>query len=240
MSGPSSFTFSATGGTAPYTWAVTSGALPTGMSLSSSGVLSGRPTTSGRVTFTVTCTDANGCTGAIAYTVCVTNTICGCSGLIALALPCTQTPCGFLLTIGASTDQPVCDGDGSGQQISILAMGSCGIELCQSPESDSSSAVYTAPNIGTVTVLAYSNRQCTGNPTSSLVYTLSAEISVGPTGLFLTIYRTDPSGNVTPFLISGNLGSCLDGGFNMPPTQVWADSEGNPVTITAAGGPIYP
>jgi hypothetical protein len=49
---------SATGGTGPYTWAVTTGILPSGLALSSSGMLSGTPTTAGAFPFTVTVTDA--------------------------------------------------------------------------------------------------------------------------------------------------------------------------------------
>ena len=53
-----SFTFSATGGVAPYTW---SGAtLPAGLSVSSTGILSGTPTTQGSYTFTVTVKDSEG------------------------------------------------------------------------------------------------------------------------------------------------------------------------------------
>jgi hypothetical protein len=48
---------------------VTAGALPTGLSLSSGGIISGTPTTAGTFTFTVTARDANGCTGLQAYTV---------------------------------------------------------------------------------------------------------------------------------------------------------------------------
>jgi hypothetical protein len=50
-------TLAATGGTAPYSWTITSGILPAGLSLSSSGVISGIPTTAGgpnSVTFQVT------------------------------------------------------------------------------------------------------------------------------------------------------------------------------------------
>lgn len=47
----------ASGGTSPYTWAA-SGLLPPGISLSSSGVLSGTPTAAGSYTFTATATDA--------------------------------------------------------------------------------------------------------------------------------------------------------------------------------------
>ena len=48
----------ATGGTAPYTWSVTGGALPSGLSLSSAGVISGTPTAAGTVSFTVQVTDS--------------------------------------------------------------------------------------------------------------------------------------------------------------------------------------
>jgi hypothetical protein len=50
----------ATGGTAPYTWAVTSGSPPAGLSLdTSTGIISGTPTGSGTSTFTVTVTDSS-------------------------------------------------------------------------------------------------------------------------------------------------------------------------------------
>lgn len=48
-----------TGGMAPYTYAITSGALPSGLTLSSAGLLSGTPTTAGGYSFTVTGTDSS-------------------------------------------------------------------------------------------------------------------------------------------------------------------------------------
>ncbi|UXN68021.1 putative Ig domain-containing protein (plasmid) [Devosia neptuniae] len=60
--GPYSATIVAGGGTAPYTYAVT-GSLPAGMTLSSSGLLSGTPTETGSFSFGVTATDASGGTG---------------------------------------------------------------------------------------------------------------------------------------------------------------------------------
>ncbi len=51
-------TLSATGGTTPYSWSISSGTLSTGLNLnSSSGVISGTPTTAGTSTFTVKVTD---------------------------------------------------------------------------------------------------------------------------------------------------------------------------------------
>src|SRR5436309_2720043 len=53
-----SATLSASGGTSPYSWSVSSGTLPTGLSLSSSGALSGTPTVAGSFPFTVAVKDA--------------------------------------------------------------------------------------------------------------------------------------------------------------------------------------
>jgi subtilisin family serine protease len=54
-------TLTATGGTAPYSWSLASGStLPTGLNLSTGGVLSGTPATAGSSNFTVKITDNNG------------------------------------------------------------------------------------------------------------------------------------------------------------------------------------
>lgn len=61
-------TINAQGGTSPYTFAVTSGALPTGTTLnSSSGVISGTPSAASAFTFTITVTDSLGFTGTQAF-----------------------------------------------------------------------------------------------------------------------------------------------------------------------------
>lgn len=64
-------TISASGGIAPYSYAVTAGSLPPGLSLSSSGSVSGTAVASGSFSVTVTATDAGGSTGARAYTLAV-------------------------------------------------------------------------------------------------------------------------------------------------------------------------
>jgi hypothetical protein len=67
-------TISASGGASAYTYAVTSGALPTGLSLAgATGVVSGTESGPGSFSFTITATDAHGYTGSQAYSVTVVN-----------------------------------------------------------------------------------------------------------------------------------------------------------------------
>jgi hypothetical protein len=55
---PYSVQLAATGGTIPYTWSISTGALPAGLSLSSSGLISGTPTVSGSFSFTAQVVDS--------------------------------------------------------------------------------------------------------------------------------------------------------------------------------------
>src|SRR5690606_14745840 len=61
-------TISASGGNAPYTFAVTAGDLPRGLFLSSDGTLEGTPDTAGDHAFTVTATDNFNQAGSHAFT----------------------------------------------------------------------------------------------------------------------------------------------------------------------------
>lgn len=66
---PYSADVNATGGTPPHTFAVSSGALPTGLVLNATtGAITGTPTTAATFDFTITATEvATGCTGSRAY-----------------------------------------------------------------------------------------------------------------------------------------------------------------------------
>ncbi len=58
----------ASGGTAPYSYAIASGALPAGVSLGTDGLLSGTPTVAGAFTFAVTARDSSTGTGPFSTT----------------------------------------------------------------------------------------------------------------------------------------------------------------------------
>ncbi|WP_343299542.1 IPTL-CTERM sorting domain-containing protein [Delftia sp. Cs1-4] len=95
-----SATVSASGGTAPYSYTISSGSLPAGMSLNTStGTISGTPSSSGTSSFTVTATDANGATGSRAYSVAVTAPVAetvplpGNAGSASVLVTSTQAGC---------------------------------------------------------------------------------------------------------------------------------------------------
>jgi large repetitive protein len=61
----------ATGGTPPYTWALTAGALPGGLTLSAAGAITGTPSVVGTFQFTVNATDSAAATASLQFTLIV-------------------------------------------------------------------------------------------------------------------------------------------------------------------------
>ena len=64
-------TLAAVGGTPPYSWTVTAGALPAGLTLGTSGALTGTPAANGTFQFTVTVTDSTSTTASQQFTLIV-------------------------------------------------------------------------------------------------------------------------------------------------------------------------
>ena len=109
---PYSQTLTASGGSSPYTFAVSSGALPTSLTLSAAGVLSGTPSASGTFSFTVTATDAFGSTGSQSYSITV-------SAPTIVVAP-SSLPNG---TVGAAYSQNISASGGSGPYTFALTAG---------------------------------------------------------------------------------------------------------------------
>jgi hypothetical protein len=68
-----STSLAATGGTAPYTWMLTGGSLPSGFSLNSAGQVTGSTSSTGNYNFTILVQDALGQTGSRAMSLSVTS-----------------------------------------------------------------------------------------------------------------------------------------------------------------------
>jgi len=94
-----STTVEASGGVTPYTWAVTSGSLPDGLSLdSATGEISGTPTTVGTVSFTLTVTDAESFTDSRGFSIVVTERV----RIVTDSLPSAYTGRAYSVTLEAS------------------------------------------------------------------------------------------------------------------------------------------
>ncbi len=101
---PVSLTFAASGGTPPYTW--NAAGLPPGLALSSAGVLSGSPTTSGTTSFSVAVTDSTG--GSANRQFSFTAALPAAPTLNLTGLPATSTPTAQpRLTVGIGGQFPV-------------------------------------------------------------------------------------------------------------------------------------
>lgn len=95
-------TLHATGGTTPYTWSVSGGTFPPGLSLSSAGVITGKNTTAGKFLFTVKVKDSADQTDTSSTTIGVFT-----------ALAATQ-PCSTVCNVGADCTQCGAFGGASG------------------------------------------------------------------------------------------------------------------------------
>ena len=97
---PFSQTLTASGGTAPYTFGVVSGALPTGVALTivgGMGLISGTPTTNGSYAFTIRATDSLGCLAERAYVVVITTAVPTMPELFLMLLAILLTTIGYVL-----------------------------------------------------------------------------------------------------------------------------------------------
>jgi hypothetical protein len=96
-----SATLAATGGITPYTWAIASGTLPTGLTLASgTGIISGTPTGTGTSSFTVRVTDANLATATQALSLTVAAT--GALTVTTTSLPAGSQNVAYTTTLAAS------------------------------------------------------------------------------------------------------------------------------------------
>jgi len=165
---------SASGGTPPVMFFVSSGSLPTGLLiLTSTGAITGTPLTPGTFTFTITATDANGCTGSRLYTITVTSPGCPAIVLSPTTLPpgMSQTP--YVQTITAS--------GGTAPFTFAVAAGALPAGLSLNPATGLISGTPLVPGLFNVTIRATDAVGCQGSRAYALVILPALLAAGGPT-----------------------------------------------------------
>ena len=152
-------TITASGGTSPYTFAVTAGSLPPGLSLSSSGVLSGTPTTAGTYGFVLTATDANGCHVSHDYTLTI-----GAGCTVTISLKPGTIPGG---TVGTAYTQMISASGGMAPYTFTITAGSLPPGLTLNPSTGVISGTPATAGPYSFTVTASDANKCTGAGSSA-------------------------------------------------------------------------
>ena len=180
---------SANGGVAPYTFSVTAGALPAGLTLSSAGVLSGTPTAAGSFNFTVQATSTNGFSGTRAYTLVIAQSAQAITAFAANpAAPVFTAGGTFTVSatggasgnpvVFASTTPAICTV--AGATVTMVAAGNCGLTANQAGNANFSAAPQVALNVAigqaTQAITAF-----VANPAAP-VFTPSGTFTVSATG----------------------------------------------------------
>ena len=198
-------TLAVTGGTAPYTWTITSGTLPSGLSLSSSGVISGTPTTAGdptSVTFQVTDSVSKTVTKSMSITINASPSI----GTVSL-------PNG---TVGVSYSQTLSVTGGTSPYTWSIATGSLPSGLSLSSSGVVSGTPTTAGGPTSITFKVTDLTSTTATKSLSIAITTPPSISTSslPNGTVGTAYSQTlaATGGTSPYswtVIAGSLPSGL-------------------------------
>ncbi len=208
-----SATLSATGGSGPYTWALSSGSLPAGLILSSTGVISGTPTTATTLYFTVLCSD----NAAHATTKTLSIYISSSSSTLTIA---TSSLANGVIGTTYSTALSATGGSGtytwalsSGSLPAGLTLSSAGV-ISGTPTTE---ATYTftvlcsdtASHSTTRTLSIYVSSTSSSSSSTLAISTTSLATGIVGTTYSTTLTATGGSGSYTWALSSGSLPSGL-------------------------------
>jgi hypothetical protein len=159
---PATLQLTASGGTGPYVFAVVAGTLPAGITLSSTGLLSGTPTTAGTSPVSIRATDANSCPALIVYTIVISPAGCPVITLAPPTLPVGQ--------IGVAYSQQITASGGTGPYTFSIVSGSLPVGLTLSASGLVSGTPTTAGS-STVVIQGTDANGCPGRVTYTIVIT---------------------------------------------------------------------
>jgi len=205
-----SATLAATGGTTPYTWSVTSGSLPAGLSLTAStGAISGTPTTAGTSAFTVQVKDAKNSTGTKSLSIAIAAATQPPS-ITTTSLPGGTVSTAYSTTLAASGGKsPYTWSVTSGSLPAGLSLGSTTGTISGTPTASGTASFN-------VQVKDANNNTATKSLTLSVVAPLQVTTSSLPNGQVGSSYSAFlvASGGATPYTWSVSSGT-LPGGLTL-------------------------
>jgi uncharacterized repeat protein (TIGR01451 family) len=183
-----------------YSFAVSSGTLPPGLMLSSTGALTGTPTQVGNFSFEVTATGFGGCSGRRLYQVQIA---CPAITLNPATLPNGTVGMAYSQTVGAAP---------SGSYSFALTAGALPAGLSLNPATGALTGTPTVGGTFSFTVTATGFGQCTGSRAYSLTI-VCPPLTLNPTTLpnaqagasYNQTVTVSPAGAYTFSLLTGNL-----------------------------------
>lgn len=164
---------SATGGTAPYTFSLSSGALPDGLTLDgATGAIGGIPAAAGSFTFSITATDAAGCLGTRLYKMTI-----AAAGCPPIALDPITLPPGYAFE---PYSEPVTASGGTSPYTYAIASGALPPGLLLDPATGQIGGIPVESGIFSFTIEATDSAGCLGSRNYSLTI-LEIDLEVVPT-----------------------------------------------------------
>ncbi|MFC0588208.1 putative Ig domain-containing protein [Novosphingobium aquiterrae] len=221
-------TITPSGGTSPYSFSITAGALPAGLTLSSGGTLSGTPTAGGTFNFTVTATDSSGAPGPFSGSQNYSLTIAGAT----VTLPPTSLPGG---TDGVSYSASITPASGGTAPYSYaITAGALPGGLALSPSSGAITGTPTATDTFNFSVSATDSSTGSGPYTATQSYSIAIAIAAPVAGNSnLTVAYNAASTNV-PLSLSGGPAASL--AITTAPSHGSAVVSGTTITYQASSG----
>ncbi|WP_169055411.1 putative Ig domain-containing protein [Rhizobium sp. P44RR-XXIV] len=218
----------ATGGTAPYSYAVTAGALPAGVSLNAStGAITGTPTAGGTFNVTISATDSSTGTGAPftgskAYTVTV--------GAPTITITPTTLPAA---TVAAAYSQTITASGGTGTYSYAITAGALPAGLTLSPAGVLAGTPTASGNFN-ITITATDSSTGSGPFTGSRAYTLAVSVQPPIANAVAATVAANSSNNPITLNITG--GAPASVAIASAAAHGTATASGTSITYTPTAG----
>ncbi len=200
-------TMAASGGNGPYTWKLSSGTLPSGLSLSSAGVITGTlasSVTAGTYSFTIQATDSSSATAKTTFTLGVYSNLGDNCANISFDIPGSSSPLVAINDLGT--------GSFLGNEGGLYPNGSN-----VRPSSHDSDGVGIAQGIQPL--------DSNGNPSPTGKYVLMAigeSTAENEFNRFLPIANADPTKNPALVIVNGAQGGATPHNFTSTSSNYWA------------------